>query len=302
MTVLEDIWAQVDSMAPDLAPVWGSAQDDPYVCRCGGTKMFVKGELPVCMECGMMESTFLSDEPEWTGGIDNDGNVSDPSRCGASDTPFFSTGWNMGTIIKNGNKKMSKIHFHMSMNHCDRSLFHAYAEIERAGRDRLGCSPAVIDAAKLMYKDFSEKKLTRGDVRAGVKANCLFQACKQFGVPRTTKEVADAFSIETSDVGRTATILEETVGGSGKGPTKPRDILSRIFNEFSHPDKIRIKMDTIKLLNKVEKLPALMGKTPSGVASAAIWIAGQGALTKLEICKAAGVSLPTLNKIEALIR
>lgn len=295
---LETIWNQIDSLRPPDVVV----QDDDYICKCGGAKLFSTGELPVCGDCGLTDSYFISDEPEWTSGMDNDGNVSDPSRCGAADTPFFSKSWNMGTIIRNGDKKMAKIHFHMSMNHCDRALFHAYAEIERAGRDRLKCSDAVIDTAKLIYKEFNEKKLTRGDVRAGVKANCLFLACKRFGVPRTTKEVADAFSIETADVGRTSTLLKETVQSAVSSITRPRDVISRMFNVFQHPDKLKIKMDTLKLLDQIEKRPSLMGKTPSGVASAAVWIAGNGRLTKMEICQAAGVSLPTLNKIEMLIR
>jgi transcription initiation factor TFIIIB Brf1 subunit/transcription initiation factor TFIIB len=295
---LEAIWNQLDSLRPPEVVV----QDDEYICKCGGAKLFSTGELPVCGECGLTDSYFISDEPEWTSGMDNDGNVSDPSRCGASDTPFFSKSWNMGTIIRNGDKKMAKIHFHMSMNHCDRALFHAYAEIERAGRDRLKCSDAVIDMAKLMYKEFTEKKLTRGDVRAGVKANCLFLACKKFGVPRTTKEVADAFSIETADVGRTSNILKDTVQAAATMITRPRDVVSRVFNQIDHPEKMKIKMETLKLLDRVERLPSLMGKTPGGVASAAIWVAGCGRLTKMEICQATGVSLPTLNKIEALIR
>lgn len=295
MSLLEAIWAQVDELLPvSHEPI----EPDTYFCRCGGVKMFERGELPVCRECGIVENTFLSDEPEWTGGPED---TVDPSRCGAADTPFFSSGWNMGTIIKNGSKKMSKIHFHMSMNHCDRSLFHAYAEIERAGR-LIKCSDAVIDNAKLFYKEFSEKKLTRGDVRAGIKANCLFQACKKFGVPRTTKEVADAFRIETSDVGRTAGLLTETVQVETKGPTKPRDVLARMFNEFQHPAKLRIKMDTMKLLDRVEKQPQLMGKTPGAVAAAAVWIVSDKNLTKADICKAAGVSVPTLNKLEGVIR
>jgi transcription initiation factor TFIIIB Brf1 subunit/transcription initiation factor TFIIB len=299
MVDLDLIWNQLDQVRyvePTPDPL------EPYICPCGGLKMFMRGELPVCPECGRVDDYFLDEEAEWTSGIDNDGNVSDPSRCGATESPFFSSGWNMGTIIKNGSKTMTKIHFHMSMNHCDRSLFHAYAEIERAGRDRLKCSDAVIDAAKLIYKEFSEKKLTRGDVRAGVKANCLFLACKKFGVPRTTKEVADAFSIDTNDVGRTSSMLKETVNQTQASITKPRDVISRVFNQFDHPDKQRIKMDTLRLLDRVEKLPALMGKTPSGVASAAIWIAGAGRISKLEICGAVGVSLPTLNKIEGIIR
>lgn len=306
MADLQAIWAQLESLKAEST---SEDQYNHYICKCGAAKRFVHGELPVCVECGLVEDTFLSDEPEWTSGIDADGNVSDPSRCGGPvDNGLYSTIWNMGTIISTrGNsyqmKKMSRIHFHMSMNHRDRALFHAYAEIERAGREHLKCSDVIIETAKLLYKEFTEKKLTRGNVRAGVKANCLFLACKKFGYPRTTKEVADAFAIDTKDVGRTSTILNEAISESEKTRiTKPKDVVTRIFNDIEIDDKQKAKREVIRYCENIERNTALMGKTPSGIASAVIFIVLNGKVSKPDICKAAGVSMPTLNKIEVIIR
>lgn len=306
MVDLQAIWSQLDSFKQEAN---SEEQYNQYICKCGGAKRFFHGELPVCIECGVVEDTFLSEEPEWTSGIDADGNVSDPSRCGGPvDNGLYSTLWNMGTIISTrGNsyqmKKMSRIHFHMSMNHKDRALFHAYAEIEKAGRDRLKCSDVIIDTAKLLYKEFTEKKLTRGNVRAGVKANCLFLACKKFGYPRTTKEIADAFAIDTKDIGRTSTILSDTMSESEKTRiTKPKDVVTRIFNEIDIEDKQKAKRDVIKFCEEIERNPNLMGKTPTGIASAVIFVVLDGRISKQDICKAAGVSMPTLNKIETIIR
>ena len=77
------------------------------------------------------------------------------------------------------------------MNHKDRSLFHAYKDIESAASGVLNLPSTVIRDAKVMYKKFNGEKLTRGAVRTGVKANCVFMACKLAKIPRTTREIAE---------------------------------------------------------------------------------------------------------------
>jgi transcription initiation factor TFIIB len=70
----------------------------------------------------------------------DDGKVNDPARCGNpnANPELFSQNWGKGTIISTQrsstyeNKRMAKINFHMSMNHKDRSLFHAYRDIDEA--------------------------------------------------------------------------------------------------------------------------------------------------------------------------
>ena len=45
-----------------------------------------------------------------------------------------------------------------------------------------------------------------------------------------------------------------------------------------------------------------MSKTPNSIASAVILIALKGVHTKSEICSTCGVSVPTVNKIETIIK
>ena len=312
---MESIWAQVDTLL-------NAAADDEcksdvcaqYVCRCGGAKVFFDADLPTCSVCGKVDDVFISDEAEWTSGIDGDGVVSDPSRCGAPmDTELFSENWGMSTLMQMRGpqatytmKKLSRISFHSSMNHKDRSLFHAYKEFDSV-KDTLGLSDAMIRTAKIMYKRFSENKLTRGSVRNGVKANCVFMACKEHNYPRTTKEIADAFEISTRDMGRTISLFTDVVITEEEPTfTKPRDVVVRIIKHIELGDNTKsIKSKIFKCCDRLENCVKLMGKTPTGVASAIVYtiLSSEGiAVSKQTVCEAANISIPTLNKIETIVK
>lgn len=300
MVSIDDIWAQYDSLVPSHSQSEKVDKYAEYFCECGGSKVFIPNDLPVCTQCGRVDFVYISDEPEWAGGIDGDGNVSDPSRCGGpAETDFYSSDWHIGTRIV-GHKKMARIHFHMSMNHKDRALFHAYNEIEMIAK-KLGCTDVIIDEAKILYKKFSESKLTRGDVRKGVKANCIFMACKNLGFPRTTKEIAEACGVETKDVGRTSTIVQENVGDQQNRVTMAHDVIIRILQNMMIQDGV-IKRRCIKMCETIERNPKLMGKTPSGIACAVIYTVLGDTVSKNDICSTAGISIPTLNKIELTVR
>lgn len=304
---MESIWAQVDSLLNTGVTV--QIQDDnQYICKCGGPKVFFDADLPTCTSCGRVDDVFISDEAEWTSGIDGDGQVSDPSRCGApTDTDLFSENWGMSTVMQTRGqsyavRKLSRISFHSSMNHKDRSLFHVYKEFDTV-KDVLGLNDTIIRTAKIMYKQFSESKLTRGNVRIGVKANCVFMACKHHNYPRTTKEIADAFEISTRDMGRTVGLMGESEAPSF---TKPRDVVVRIMQHIELGDKKKvIKSKIFKCCDLLENCVKLMGKTPTGVASAIVYtiLYREGVpVSKQTVCEAANISIPTLNKIEAIVK
>lgn len=307
MVSFDDIWKQSGFFSEPSIQV-SDDETSYYMCTCGGLKVFPVNDLPSCSQCGKMDTEYISEEAEWMTGADCDG--PDPSRCGGPiDSTLFSASWGMGTKItaqyrNTVGKKMSRIHFHMSMNHKDRSLFHAYAELEKVAKEKLGCSNVIIDDAKMRYKEFSEKKLTRGEVRKGIKANCLFLSCKKFGYPRTTKEIADAFGIDTRDIGRTSSILSDTCHDTEKKKiTMPNDIVVRIFENIDDTidDKSKKIRQCVNICRKIERHSKLMGKTPSGVASAVIYVTLNN-ISKQSICSSANISIPTLNKIEIIVR
>ena len=277
-------------------------------CReCSGVKIITPEGLPTCSECGLVEDNFVDDTPEWTSGITDDGRVNDPSRCGNPNVnpELFSQNWGKGTIISTQrsstyeNKRMAKINFHMSMNHKDRSLFHAYRDIDEACHT---LPDAVLKDAKMMYRKFNDEKLTRGAVRLGIKANCVLYACRLAQFPRTTKEIADMFGIQSKDISRTTQIFKDTIMGITERNyvTKAYDVMQRLLNSFEVSREERYNCN--KMCSATDDCVELMSKTPNSVASAIIYIVLSPGVTKADVCEKCSVSVPTLNKIENIIK
>ena len=278
-----------------------------------GSRVLNEDGIPVCVTCGRTDWAYVSDEPEWNGNGDGEG--PDMCRVGAPvNTTLYSGAWGAGTMISTkgatyAEKRMSRINFHTSMNHKDRSLHHAYEDLDRIGKDVLSLPDTVMMQAKIMYRKFNENKLTRGAVRVGIKANCIARACSDSRVPRTTQEIANAFNIPTSDISRTTDIFREVVPEVTvvSAVTKPSDLVARIFGEVTcvpETERGRVRQKVIQACRDHEKSPRMMGKTPKGVVSAVLYVTLTGLgfeVDKEEIRRICDVSMPTLNKLEKMI-
>jgi transcription initiation factor TFIIB len=317
MCDIEEAWGDFDKYIAEHAPIKESSTvNGVYFCKCGGVKMLGLDNLQVCTTCGIVDACYIDETAEWTSGVSENGVVSDPGRCGMpSDTELFSAAWGAGLVINSRGssyavRRMAKVNFHSSMNHKDRALFHAYKDIELAALTRLNLPATVIRDAKVMYKKFNGEKLTRGAVRCGIKANCVLTACKLANIPRTTKEVADAFEIPSKDISRTSQMFRETLLGdsatvSESKVTKPCDVLPRIMNDFIMIDEIekrKIASKCRKMCAQIESCVELMGKTPNSIASAVILIVLDGQIPKSDVANVCKISVPTLNKIESIVR
>jgi transcription initiation factor TFIIIB Brf1 subunit/transcription initiation factor TFIIB len=255
------------------------------------------------MECGTVDHVYIEETAEWSSGLNDDGKASDPSRCAipTANHELFSDAWGKGTVIATKyssnyeTKRMAKINFHNSMNHKDRSLFHAYRDIDEA----CGTLPdTVLKDAKSMYKKFNEGKLTRGAVRAGIKANCVLYACRLAQIPRTTKEIADMFGIQSKDISRTTQIFTETIKEEKTDKnfvTKPFNVMQRLLNAFDVTKEQRFKCN--KMCSDLESCVDLMSKSPNSVATAVIFLVLGSSVTKSVLSEKCNVSVPTLNKI-----
>lgn len=317
MTCVESAWNDFEMFQKSVT-IEPTVTSNEYFCVCGGYKTWGYCGVPVCGSCGREEREYIDPSAEWTSGVSEDGVVSDPARCGmATDTELFSEQWGSGMIINTRGasyavKRLAKISFHSSMNHKDRSLFHAYKDIEAAALTILNLSANVIRDSKVMYKKFNGEKLTRGAVRTGIKANCVLAACQMAKVQRSTKEVADAFGIPPKDISRTFEMFRETIFATPALATESETdssiinasgVLPRILNSFSHVKDINgIRIKCTKMSRKLEDCVPLMGKTPHSVASVIIYIVMNGEITKQDICNTCKISMPTLNKIETIVK
>ena len=301
------IWEQVEALKP-VEEVFKGVNE--YFCECGGVKDAFDCDLPTCSSCGRCDDQFISDEPEWRSGMNEDGEVSDPSRVGAPTDDRYSEMWSMGTIMtvrSNASyalKKLARIDFHTSMNHRDRSLFHNYADIEKAGAD---LPKFVLREAEHMYKKFTAEKLTRGAVRTGIKANCLLQACKQNNISRSIAEMAVAFKIPTKDISRTAELFREVIVPvtTKVSVTMASDVAKRMLNDFTmlgDEQSRRLRMRVISTCRSIQESPELMGKTPKTIAATVIKILLEGTVNIQDICQLCEVSAPTIKKTEQAVR
>jgi transcription initiation factor TFIIB len=307
MCDVEDAWADFE-LSREPQPITVQL-NNVYFCQCGGTKVTCSNNVPVCSSCGIVELYVIDDSAEWTSGVSESGVANDPSRCNLPvDNELFSEQWGSGSQIhvKGATyeiKRMAKINFHSSMNHKDRSLFHAYKDIERAALSNLNLSAIAVRDAKVMYKKFNTEKLTRGAIRNGIKANCVLAACKLANLSRTTKEVADAFGIPSKDISRTAQLFRDTIlGQSPPKVTSVGDIACRMLNDFEMEYKLKnkVRVKCRNLSDELSSCVSLMGKTPTCIAAVVILITTD--LPKQDICKLCKVSLPTMNKIEVLVK
>ena len=319
MTDISAMWTEFEALRsihqPKSVTTTTNQKNTEFFCACGGAKVKNEDNLPTCTACGACDAMFIDDSAEWTSGVDDTGKVSDPSRCGApQDLELFSEKWGNSTVMRSSGratwamKRQAKINFHMSMNHRDRALYHAYKDIDAAATSVLQLPGNVARQAKIFYRKFNESKLTRGAIRDGVKANCIMYACKLNNVPRSTKEIAEAYGIPTKDISRTHDIFKKEILGSettaapvSTAITKPTDLVNRLLQNFQFTGNRRaVTVQCKKLCERIEGCVDLMGKTPNSIASVIILLALKP--TKQEVCKNCGISMPTLNKIENVVK
>lgn len=301
---LTTIWADLDRLLykPTVKSV-----DNRLCVYCSESKILVREGL-VCTGCGTVDHVYIDETAEWTSGMMDDGKASDPSRCAipSANHELFSDAWGKGTVIATKysstyeTKRMAKINFHNSMNHRDRSLFHAYKDIDEAC---VSLPETVLKDAKTMYKKFNEGKLTRGAVRVGIKANCVLYACRLAQIPRTTKEIADMFGIQSKDLSRTTHLFTETIKEEKTDKnfvTKPFNVMHRLLNSFDISKEDRLRCN--KLCTELESCVDLMSKSPNSVATAIIFLVLGNTVTKTQLCERCSVSVPTLNKIVTIAK
>lgn len=310
-------WAAFDSLREENQVV--EIVPSEHFCKfCSGPKVIdgydefgMKIELPTCTSCGAVDNEYVSDEPEWRSGGDEG---PDPSRVGCPmNFDHFSTNWNLGTLIKGGkqsyqSRRLLIRQVHCNVFHKDRSLYHAYKEMDEIGKGMLGLPDPVMYDAKIKYKKFNENVLTRGAVRNGIKANCIFQACREHNCPRTVHAVAEAFNIPVRDISRTFDMYQEQNPETKVHVITPADLIPGMFSSFSHiPSESfgKTKMKTFYACKSLDDSVKLMGRTPKAVACAVTYVMLERLgfpISKAELCRICDVSGPTLSKIESIVK
>ena len=83
------------------------------------------------------------------------------------------------------------------MPYKERSLYKVFTEITDICKKN-NIPNIIITEAKSLYTIVSETKISRGANRKGIIAACVYFACKECSVPRSSKEISEMFSLDTT--------------------------------------------------------------------------------------------------------
>ena len=203
----DDIWSQfncddkkeVKEETDDLLEQFGCANCKTYT-------LIYKDGQHICNGCGEVQQKRLSHEAEYRFYGDSDNKNSNPERVGLP-TNYMLPESSLGTLIKqraydnNSIKRMVQYNSWHQMPYKERSLYKICCRI--ANRSKMNGLPTIIiERAKEFYNTIRDVNISRGDNRDGIIAACVYFACRDENVPRSTKEIAGYFDIKLQDMTR----------------------------------------------------------------------------------------------------
>lgn len=260
-----------------------------------------KGET-VCKICSNTISNII-DTPEWKNYKDSNTNT---TRCGMPKNVMLPQS-SMGTTIKNDyNFKMSRVNRYQqwnSMPYKERSLYKVYKDIE--DKCIAGDLPLIIsETAQSYYLTISETKISRGSNRIGIIAACIYYACKECEVPRSTNELSSLFQIDNKIMTKGCKNFTEIMRMSKdrkRIQTHKSVNLHDFIERFCHKLKFcENKQKHIGILSKLcEELNLVNDNTPPAMAAGCIYLyirILKMDIDKKQISEICKISEVTINK------
>ena len=285
--------------------------------ECGG-RLRVDDEHAetTCEECGLIvEEGGIDRGPEWR--TYEDGERTNRSRVGAPTTKLMhdeglSTviGWqNRDSYGRSLNarqrSKMQRLRTwderFRTRSHKERNLKQALGEIDRMG-SALGLPSDVRETASVIYRRALEEDLLPGRTIEGVATSALYAAARQADQPRSIDEIAAVSRVSEMEFKRTYRYIVRELNLPVK-PANPRSFVRRIASALELDEDTEEQANAI--LREAEGTGVFNGKSPVGLAAAAIYAAGQLrgiALTQDEVGEVANISNVTIrNRYKELL-
>jgi transcription initiation factor TFIIB len=179
-------------------------------------------------------------------------------------------------------------------NSTERNLAAALSELDRIASG-MGLPRTVRETAAMIYRKAALKNLVRGRTVDGVATTTLYAACRQCNVPRSLDEIVPYSKISRKEIGRTYRFISRELKLKLL-PTSPEDYISRFCSELKFSGNVRAK--TEEILKEAEHRELTIGRGPTGMAAASLYIAcvlcGERR-TQEEIANVTGVTAVTIR-------
>lgn len=249
-------------------------------CTYCETNNMIKEELGhACRNCGYVGDIIIEEGAEWRYYGVNDTRGYNPTRTGNIINPLLPKS-SMGTFI-GGNRysNIQRLHTWSSMPSNERSLWIIYKKINRLLQNS-DIANKIIEESKYYYKTITENDnklkgiLTRGSIRQGLIAACIYISCKNNGVPKHSKEIAKLCNIDenlvTKGLKKFVEIEKRKNLNINNKQTKPSEFVNIYCNKLSLSEDI--KRLAMILCDRTLKLGILKNNTPPSIASGIVYL------------------------------
>ncbi len=282
--------------------------------ECGGTDFFQDdstGEI-ICKTCGTVVSEENIDtSPEWRA-FDTTQRER-KSRVGSPITPMkhdrglaTEMGKGISDLYKVPASKRAQYYRLRKWNNRiskskDRNLSYSLSELARQ-ISYLGLPRSVHEKVIRLYEQAVEMGLVRGRSMETIITALIYAVAREEGTPRTLNEMSAASGIEKREIGRAYRYIARALGIRIL-PARAEDYIPRFASLLGLSGRVQARAKEILRLTQDEDLTS--GKGPTGIASAALYIASvlEGERrTQRDIADVVGVTEVTIrNRYKDLI-
>jgi transcription initiation factor TFIIB len=191
----------------------------------------------------------------------------------------------------------SRVHASQSRN-----LSQAMNELQRLS-EKLHISSSVQEMAAVIYRKALNKDLIRGRNITAIVAGSLYVACRFTKIPRTLKEIAEASLRDQKEIARAYRLIVQTL--KMKMPIDdPMDYITKIAQKAGVSSNVEGL--AIKIIRDAKNKHVAMGKDPTGLATAALYMASKikrEKKTQSHLAKAAKITEVTVrNRAKDLMK
>lgn len=176
----------------------------------------------------------------------------------------------------------------------ERNLKTALRELRRIS-STLKLPKEVSEETARLYRRCVREGLIRGRLIEEVLVSCLYIICRKRSIPRTLDELAECSGIDKTDIGRTYRFLKDELDLEVPLAT-PTRYVSRFAAELDMTGQV--EEEAKRILDRAMEKGLISGRGPTGVAAAALYIAGvklNQRRTQKKVAEAAGVTEVTIR-------
>jgi transcription initiation factor TFIIB len=275
--------------------------------ECGGSLVADEehGET-VCEACGLVVDEREVDRgPEWR--AFEPGEKDQKSRVGSPTTKLMhdeglstNIGWQdrdaYGNALSSSQRrKMQRLRTwderFRTRDHKERNLKQALGEIDRMG-SALGLGESVRETASVIYRRALRDDLLPGRSIEGVATAAVYAAARQAGTPRSIDEVMTVSRIDETEFKRTYRYVVRELGLEIE-PADPESYVARFVSDLDLGDETERRAR--ELLRTGKEAEVHVGKSPVGLAAAAVYAAGR--LTGEDVTQSAVSDVTDMSEV-----